>query len=60
MNHELIEDRARSIGSLPVLRILPFRHRRAVGPFVFLDEMGPVDLGPGERIDVPPHPHIGL
>jgi len=43
-----------------VRRVLPFRERRSVGPFVFLDEMGPIDFGPGEGIDVPPHPHIGL
>lgn len=57
---ETIRGRATSIGRLPVRRILPYRHRRSVGPFVFLDEMGPVDFAPGEGIDVPPHPHIGL
>lgn len=57
---QIIDARATSIGSLPVRRILPFRHRRSVGPFVFLDEMGPVEFPPGEGIDVPPHPHIGL
>lgn len=31
-----------------------------VGPFVFFDHVGPADLGPGEGIDVRPHPHIGL
>ena len=33
-----------------------------VGPFIFLDEMGPVDLAPGipRSVDVRPHPHIGL
>jgi len=57
---ETIRGRATSIGRLPVRRILPYRHRRSVGPFVFVDEMGPVDFAPGEGIDVPPHPHIGL
>lgn len=57
---QIIDARPTSIGSLPVRRILPFRHRRSVGPFVFLDEMGPVAFPPGEGIDVPPHPHIGL
>lgn len=57
---ETIRGRATSIGRLPVRRILPYRHRRSVGPFVFLDEMGPVDFAPGEGLDVPPHPHIGL
>lgn len=31
-----------------------------VGPFVFLDEMGPLSLPKGEGMDVRPHPHIGL
>lgn len=57
---QVIQARATSIGSLPVQRVLPFRERRAVGPFVFLDEMGPIAFPPGEGLDVPPHPHIGL
>jgi len=31
-----------------------------VGPFIFLDEMGPARFEPGNGIDVRPHPHIGL
>ena len=31
-----------------------------VGPFVFLDHMGPAEFAPGGGIDVGPHPHIGL
>ena len=34
--------------------------KRMIGPFVFLDEMGPVTLAPGGGLDVRPHPHIGL
>ncbi len=43
-----------------VRRALPSVKRRMVGPFVFLDEMGPAQLAPGEGLDVRPHPHIGL
>jgi redox-sensitive bicupin YhaK (pirin superfamily) len=43
-----------------VHRALPSAARRAVGPFVFLDQFGPVRLGPGKGLDVRPHPHIGL
>ena len=43
-----------------VRRALPSAPRRAVGPFVFLDEMGPVAMAPGRGLDVRPHPHIGL
>src|ERR1700735_4765598 len=47
-------------GGLAVGRVLPFARRRMIGPFIFLDHMGPADFGPGEGIDVRPHPHIGL
>lgn len=43
-----------------VHRALPSAKRRAVGPFVFLDQFGPVQLPPGKGLDVRPHPHIGL
>jgi redox-sensitive bicupin YhaK (pirin superfamily) len=43
-----------------VHRALPSAARRAVGPFVFLDQFGPVQLAPGKGLDVRPHPHIGL
>ena len=41
-------------------RLLPFREKRAVGPFVFIDHMGPALLKEYQNLDVPPHPHIGL
>jgi redox-sensitive bicupin YhaK (pirin superfamily) len=56
----VIEGRSRNIGALDVTRVLPARELRAVGPFVFLDHMGPVSFVPGSGFDVPPHPHIGL
>jgi redox-sensitive bicupin YhaK (pirin superfamily) len=43
-----------------VRRALPSIQRRMIGPFVFLDEMGPVKLAAGTGLDVRPHPHIGL
>lgn len=43
-----------------VRRALPSRQRRMVGPFVFLDQMGPHTFSAGQGLDVPPHPHIGL
>ncbi|MEZ4364907.1 MAG: pirin family protein [Kofleriaceae bacterium] len=45
---------------LTVARVLPVAARRALGPFVFLDHMGPTELAPGDGFDVRPHPHIGL
>lgn len=47
-------------GGFIVRRLLPDAKRRMVGPFVFLDHMGPHDFAPGQGIDVRPHPHIGL
>ncbi|MGE5522499.1 MAG: pirin family protein [Rhodospirillaceae bacterium] len=43
-----------------VRRALPSARRQMVGPFIFLDQMGPVGLDPGRGLDVRPHPHIGL
>ena len=56
----IIEERAADIGNFMVGRLLPFRQKRAVGPFVFIDHMGPAKLKDHENLDVPPHPHIGL
>jgi redox-sensitive bicupin YhaK (pirin superfamily) len=56
----LISGRARDIGGFAVRRTLPSMQRRFVGPFLFWDHMGPVQLEPGRGMDVRPHPHIGL
>jgi redox-sensitive bicupin YhaK (pirin superfamily) len=56
----IIEERPRDIGNFMVGRLLPFREKRMVGPFIFLDHMGPADLRDYQNIDIPPHPHIGL
>jgi redox-sensitive bicupin YhaK (pirin superfamily) len=56
----VIEPRGRDLGGFEVRRILPFAKRRMVGPFVFLDHIGPAVFAPGTGIDVRPHPHIGL
>ncbi|HEV7317739.1 MAG TPA: pirin family protein [Ensifer sp.] len=56
----LIVPRTSDIGGLQVRRALPTAKRRLVGPFIFLDRMGPALLRAGEAIDVRPHPHIGL
>ncbi|MBF9237011.1 pirin family protein [Hymenobacter sp. BT683] len=45
-----------------VKRILPYRLRRMLGPFIFMDHAGPVSVAPAQlhTLDVLPHPHIGL
>ncbi len=55
-----IPERPVKLGLVNVGRILPFREKRSVGPFVFLDRMGPAILTPERSLDVLPHPHIGL
>lgn len=54
------EETAANIGNFLVGRLLPFRQKRAIGPFVFIDHMGPACLADHENLDVGPHPHIGL
>ena len=56
----VVEPVSRDLGGFSVRRILPAAKRRSVGPFVFLDHMGPALLRAGEGMDVRPHPHIGL
>jgi redox-sensitive bicupin YhaK (pirin superfamily) len=56
----LLKPHARDLGDFTVKRVLPGFPRRTVGPFIFLDHMGPVALPPGKGADVRPHPHIGL
>lgn len=56
----IFEEKAADIGGFLVGRLLPFRQKRSIGPFVFIDHMGPACLADHENIDVGPHPHIGL
>src|SRR5215207_1521706 len=57
----VIVTRARElVDGFRVRRALPSVRRRTVGPFIFLDEMGPEILTAGKGLDVAPHPHIGL
>lgn len=56
----IIEERPSDIGNFLVGRLLPFREKRLVGPFCFIDHMGPAALSDYENLDIPPHPHIGL
>lgn len=43
-----------------MLRLLPWRVRRTVGPFIFADLIGPDTMKPGQGSDIDAHPHIGL
>jgi redox-sensitive bicupin YhaK (pirin superfamily) len=58
----VIDQRRKDLGGFEVGRVLPYGPRRMVGPFIFFDHMGPVNFPPGipRKVDVRPHPHIGL
>lgn len=57
----VIEARRKDLGGFEVGRVLPFHARRMIGPFIFLDHMGPAEFAPGaDGVNVRPHPHIGL
>jgi redox-sensitive bicupin YhaK (pirin superfamily) len=60
LRHSLPGRRQELGGGFLVSRLLPDALCRAVGPFVFLDRMGPHGFAAGTGIDVRPHPHIGL
>jgi hypothetical protein len=60
IRHEILP-RTRDLGDgFAVRRVLPSAERRLVGPFIFLDQFGPVAFPAGRGLDVRPHPHIGL
>lgn len=48
------------MGGLAIRRALPTRSLRMVGPWCFLDHLGPAVLGGGTDLRVAPHPHTGL
>ncbi|MES2828101.1 MAG: pirin family protein [Bacteroidota bacterium] len=56
----IIAERAANIGNFMVGRLLPFQSKRMVGPFCFIDHMGPTEMTDHENLDIGPHPHIGL
>lgn len=56
----LLQGDMRDLGGFSVKRILPNKVKRMVGPFIFLDHMGPAHFEAGKGVNVRPHPHIGL
>jgi redox-sensitive bicupin YhaK (pirin superfamily) len=56
----VIIPRVHDIGGFEVRRALPSAQRQMVGPFIFFDQFGPVNMQAGQGQDVRPHPHIGL
>ena len=56
----VIAGNKKDLGGFSVSRLLPTIQKRSVGPFIFLDHMGPMLLSQKNKLDVRPHPHIGL
>lgn len=52
--------RTREGGGFIVHRPFPTNMLMDFDPFLLLDEMGPVDYGPGEAVGAPDHPHRGF
>jgi quercetin 2,3-dioxygenase len=57
---EVREGRHAAVGRMGVLRVLPTKGRRTVGPWCFVDLMSPDDVGDPPPLEIGPHPHIGL
>jgi redox-sensitive bicupin YhaK (pirin superfamily) len=60
MIEQIVTPVTHDLGAFKVRRALPARTRTMVGPFIFVDQFGPAQMGPGEGMDVRPHPHINL
>ena len=56
----LIQPWEKDLGGFQVRRVLPYRDRKMIGPWIFFDHMGPAVFPAGQGIDVRPHPHINL
>lgn len=56
----VIKSSRKDLGGFSVARIIPNIKQRFIGPFVFVDHMGPAEFPAGKGINVRPHPHIGL
>ncbi len=57
---EVREGRRAEVGGLPIARVLPTKGRRTVGPWCFVDLMGPEEVLDPDPMEVGPHPHTGL
>ena len=57
---EVREGRAAEVGGMGIMRVLPTKGRRLVGPWCFVDLMSPEDVANPDPMEVGPHPHIGL
>ncbi|MEM6898292.1 MAG: pirin family protein [Pseudomonadota bacterium] len=57
---QTIEPSVEKLGPISIRRVLPSPSRQMVGPFIFMDQGGPVKLPNGPNAGVREHPHAGL
>lgn len=57
---EVREGKPAEVGGMGIVRVLPTKGRRTVGPWCFVDLMSPEDVANPDPMEVGPHPHIGL
>jgi len=57
---EVREGRTTNIGRLGIVRVLPTKNRRTIGPWCFVDLMQADDVDKPPPLEIGPHPHIGL
>ncbi len=57
---EVAKGRHASVGGVGVVRVLPNRSRRTVGPWCFVDCILPDEFAEPHPLEVGPHPHTGL
>ncbi|MFZ0015193.1 MAG: pirin family protein [Acidimicrobiia bacterium] len=57
---EVKEGRSTRIGEMRIMRVLPTKRRRTIGPWCFVDLMSPDDVERPPPLEIGPHPHIGL
>lgn len=56
----LVHSQKKDLGEFSVLRALPVKDLKKVGPWIFFDHMGPADFSTEQGVNVRPHPHINL
>jgi redox-sensitive bicupin YhaK (pirin superfamily) len=57
---EVKPGRSTQIGQLNIMRVLPTKRRRTIGPWCFVDLMSPDAVDTPPPLEIGPHPHIGL
>ncbi|APC96859.1 pirin family protein [Francisella frigiditurris] len=60
MLKDILKPRKKNIGNLPINRLLPSAKQKMVGPWIFFDHFGPIELSENKGLDILPHPHINL